>query len=247
MYARFILIMAFCLVDLHGALAGPPFVTDDPEPVDFRHWELYVASLQEHKQSGSSGTLPHIELNYGAMPNLQIHLISPYAFTHPEEKTTLSGYGDTEVGIKYRFLQETRNRPMLGVFPLVELPTGNSNRGLGSGHFQFFFPVWLQKNWGSWISYGGGGYNINPGTGNRNFWLLGWEIQKDLSRYLTLGGEVYGTTPTVDGGLGELDFNIGGQYNFDEVHHLLFSAGRSIKGVLDFTVYVAFQWTFGPR
>jgi hypothetical protein len=25
-------------------LAGPPFVTDDPVPVDYQHWEVYLAS-----------------------------------------------------------------------------------------------------------------------------------------------------------------------------------------------------------
>ena len=26
------------------AWAGPPFVTDDPEPVELHHWEVYLAS-----------------------------------------------------------------------------------------------------------------------------------------------------------------------------------------------------------
>jgi hypothetical protein len=26
-----------------AALAGPPFVTDDPEPAKYRHWEVYIA------------------------------------------------------------------------------------------------------------------------------------------------------------------------------------------------------------
>ncbi len=247
MHARLLLTTVLWLGYICAAWAGPPFVTDDPEPVEFRHWEVYIASLQQHDPSGSSGTLPHFELNYGAVPNLQIHLILLNAFNHRTGKTITNGYGDTEMGIKYRFFEEAPHRPMVGVFPLVELPTGNSKRGLGSGYFQFFFPVWIQKSEGSWTSYGGSGYNINPGQGNRNFWLFGWEIQRDLSVHVTLGGELYGTTPTVDGALGELDFNIGGQYNFDQVHHLLFSAGRSIKGALDFAGYVAFQWTFGPH
>ena len=26
------------------AWAGPPFTTDDPEPVEYQHWEVYLAS-----------------------------------------------------------------------------------------------------------------------------------------------------------------------------------------------------------
>ena len=30
------------------ASAGPPFITDDPEPTDYQHWELYVFSQGTH-------------------------------------------------------------------------------------------------------------------------------------------------------------------------------------------------------
>ena len=53
--------------------AGPPFDTDDPEPVDYLHWEFYVSSIMEFQHNESNLTLPHIEINYGAIPNLQIH------------------------------------------------------------------------------------------------------------------------------------------------------------------------------
>ena len=246
MLSRLIFVFFLCLIPFYVVWAGPPFVTDDPVPVDLRHWEVYIASQQEYDPSGGGGTLPHIEINYGAISNLQVHLITSYMVNWPSGRKAVSGYGDTELGIKYRFLQESTSRPMAGIFPLVELPTGNSKKGLGSGHYQFFLPVWLQKSWNSWTSFGGGGYFNNPGEGNRNYWLIGWEIQKDLSPHLTLGGEIFGTTPTVDQGEKEVDFNLGGQYNFDEVHHLLFSAGRSFQGEVDFAFYLAFQWTLGP-
>ena len=28
--------------------AGPPFLTDDPEPVDYQHWEAYLFTLGDH-------------------------------------------------------------------------------------------------------------------------------------------------------------------------------------------------------
>ena len=226
--------------------AGPPFVTDDPEPVDLHHWEFYAASELVRDQSGRSGTLPHFEINYGAAPNLQIHMILPIAFVRPEGGPRESGLGDIELGLKYRFVQETEGRPMIGLFPLVELPTGNSDRGLGNGETQAFFPVWLQKSWGAWTSYGGGGYFVNPGSGNKDYWLGGWEIQRDLGESLTLGGELFGTTAQVEGGKGAINFNIGGQFNLGQKHHLLFSIGRSFSQEPDLTAYVAYQLTVGP-
>jgi hypothetical protein len=240
-----LLTLAISLLAAAHAWAGPPFVTDDPEPVDLHHWEVYVSSIYLHDASGTAGTLPHIEVNNGAAPNLQLHIIVPYAFAQGGCVGPLFGVGDMELGFKYRFLQEAKNRPMAGIFPLLEVPTGNAERGLGSGHLLAFLPVWLQKSWGPWTSYGGGGYWINPG--GENYWLTGWLLQKDLSRALTLGGELFYTTPSDVGASSQFNFNLGGQYNFDEGHHLLFSAGRSLHGDIQLMTYVGYQWTFGPR
>jgi len=100
-----------------GLLAGPPFVTDDPEPVDYQHWEFYIASQHFQTSDGWSGTAPHIELNYGVITNVQLHLIAPLAYDAPKNGAAQYGYGDTELGVKIRFLQETSLLPQAGVFP----------------------------------------------------------------------------------------------------------------------------------
>jgi len=69
----------------HIAQAGPSYVTDDPEPVEHKHWEFYLASQLAHDSSGWSGTSPHVEINFGAIPNLQLHLIAPVAFNAPAD------------------------------------------------------------------------------------------------------------------------------------------------------------------
>ncbi len=223
------------------AHAGPPFVTDDPEPVDYHHWEVYAATLGTRDDAGLHGTLPHVEVNYGAAPGLQLHVILPLAYAGDAH-----GLGDTELGAKYRLLDETPHRPQLGVFQLLEVPTGSASRGLGGGHLQAFFPLWAQKSWGPWMAYGGGGYWVNPSDDNRNYWLTGVVVQRDLSAHLTLGGELYATTPAaVDAG-SELNINLGGQYNFNEGHHLLFSIGRGLHGETTLLYYLAYQWTLGP-
>ena len=33
------------------AFAGPPFLTDDPEPVDYRHWEAYLFSAYDRSSA----------------------------------------------------------------------------------------------------------------------------------------------------------------------------------------------------
>ena len=226
--------------------AGPPFVTDDPEPVEFRHWEVYLGSQYEHRNDGASGTLPHVEVNYGVIPDLQLHLIAPLAFDAPSGASRQFGYGDTELGAKYRFIGEAEGRPQVGVFPLVELPAGDSTRGLGSGHTQIFLPVWLQKSAGSWMTYGGAGYWINPGVGSRNWWFTGWLVQKRVLSNLAVGAEIFHETAQSSGGKSDTKMNVGVIWDLDDTRHILASVGPTIQGPTGYQAYLAFQFTFGP-
>ncbi len=228
------------------AYAGPPFRTDDPEPVEYRHWEVYLASQGSFDQDQTSLTAPHVELNYGIVPDVQIHLIAPFQYVKPIGEPSHYGYGDTEVGTKVRFIQETDSRPQVGTFPLVILPTGDKDQGLGSGETQAFLPLWIQKSWGPWTTYGGGGYWINPGTDNQNYWFFGWQVQRDLAKYLTLGAEIFRQTPNTVDGKSSTGFNLGAMINFGDLHHVLLSAGKDFSGPNDASYYIAYQLTFGP-
>jgi hypothetical protein len=227
-------------------VVGPPFITDDPQPVDYRHWEVYIASQSFHQFGQYNGTLPHIEVNYGATPNLQLHVIAPMAYFAASGMPTQYGYGDTEVGTKLRLVDETKTRPMIGIFPLIEIPTGSASRSLGSGQYSEFIPLWLQKVFGIWTVYGGGGFWHNPGVGNRDYWFNGITVQIQTTKKLMLGGEIFHTTPQVSGVGDTTAFNVGGQYDFDDGHHLMFSIGTGLHGPDHGTMYAAYQWTYGP-
>lgn len=229
------------------AMAGPPFLTDDPEPVEYQHWEVYIATQYMHDRDQDSATLPHLEINYGIMPNVQIHLIAPLVYVKPEGSGSQYGYGDTELGVKFRFIQETDHIPQVGIFPLVEIPTGDSNEGLGNGKTQYFLPIWLQKSWGAWTTYGGGGYWINPGEGNKDWWQFGWLIQRDINKALTLGTELYYKTASSSNSNDTTGYTVGAVINITENHHMLLSIGQDISGPNYLSVYIGYQLKFGPQ
>lgn len=230
-----------------GVRAGPPFLTDDPEPVDLNHWEFYVFGQGDRTFGYNSISGPAIEMNYGVAPNTQLHLIAPVASFSAAGGSLATGYGDTEIGVKFRFLNETDSLPQVGVFPLVELPTGNSAEGLGNGLTWYRLPLWLQKSWGPWTSYGGGGVDLNSAPGQRNSGFAGWLIQRDLGKYLTLGTELFWQGTDAVGGRGSVVANIGGSVNFTEGFNLLFSAGRSVSGERHTVWYLGLYWTGGPE
>jgi hypothetical protein len=240
-----VIMIACCLACTSpSVLAGPPFVTDDPEPVNYHYSEFYIGAQQTKSTGGRSGTLPHIEYNYGAAPDVQLHMTIPYAFNNPASGTTERGIGDTEFGVKYRFIQETENSPMVGAFPILLTHTGNSNKGLGAGSAQLFLPLWIQKKWGAWQSYGGGGYWVSHTTDIKNHWFAGWQVQKEISEHISLGGEIFHNTEQVTGQESSTGFNIGGDYNFDGHNHLLFSAGKGLRNATltnQSSTYLAYQ------
>lgn len=136
---------------------------------------------------------------------------------------------------------------MAGIFPLMEVPTASKARGLGTGQAQSFLPLWLQKSNGPWTTYGGGGYWINPGAGNRNYWYLGWLLQRDITKWLTLGAEIFHNTPAAAGAPHEIGYNLGAIVNFTDTHHFICSAGTDIKGPASFFFYAAYLITWGPE
>lgn len=238
------------------AWAGPPFVTDDPEPVEHKHWELYLGSQYSNNKDTASGTVvsgtaPHFEVNYGVIPDTQLHMIVPLAYNHPKGESTQYGLGDMELGVKYRFLHETETTPQAAVFPIVILPTGDDKKGLGEGHVQVLLPLWIQKNWGPWTTYGGGGYGIkriDPKPGDRNFLQLGWLVQREINKTVSVGAEIFHfTRKNDDEQHNRTGFNVGSTINLSEDHHILLSAGRDIISDNRFSAYVAYQWTFGPH
>lgn len=231
------------------AVAGPPFRTDDPVPVDYQHGELYLFAQGTQAKGTNEGVAPGIEANYGFIPNGQLHVILPAAAYSREDGSTNWGYGDTELGVKYRFIDGGPDESglMVGAFPIVVLPTGNEHLGLGGSDTQVFLPLWLQKNSGPWTTYGGGGYWVNPGTGNQNYWFFGWLLQRQITDHLMLGGELFHETADTVDGVDNTGFNLGGVYDFSESSHFLFSAGTGIQNAEQtntFSYYLGYLFTF---
>jgi hypothetical protein len=233
------------------ALAGPPFLTDDPEPVDLHHYEFYVFSTLDRSFGVNNIAGPAFELNYGAAPNLQLHIIAPLAVARPDRGATTAGMGDIELGVKYRFVQEKRARPQIGVFPMLEVPSGDAARGLGNGKLWARLPLWVQKSWGpesrQWMSYGGGGYVVNRAPGMRDHPFFGWLVQRDVAKRLTLGGEWFNPGRELSAGRNTHLANAGGIYKFTERFNLLFTAGHSVAGDRHTVAYLALYWTWGPE
>jgi hypothetical protein len=233
---------------LNSAIAGPPFVTDDPEPVAYRHWEVNYALTKTWHTAGTSIGIPSVDINYGVIPDVQLH-IQPRYSREIDGASGQGGFDDTEVGVKYRFLnrEDSKSSTMVGVYPIYRLPTGNTKLGPDRRMGQFFLPLWFQLDADPWTIYGGPGYRINPGTGNKNSIFTGATVLYRLSEFLQLGGEVFHETSTSDDAKSTTGFNVGGIRKLTEDYNLLFSAGKGLQNASStnqFSVYLAIQAHF---
>ena len=144
------------------AIAGPPYDTDDPVPTDYHHWEVYNfvgGTRVAHAFEGAVG----VDLNYGGFRDVQLTATVPVDSVRGEDAR--AGFGDLEVGAKYRFVHREKQGMSVAVFPRLILPTGRDNLGKVGA----LLPVWAEKDWKHWSLFGGGGRAINPGAGNRDY------------------------------------------------------------------------------
>ena len=114
---------AFLSVRPSGAQAGPPYQTDDPDPVPYRHFEAYIFSLSDTtKAAGTACAGPtSFEMNYGAASRLQWHLVIPFEQNFAPDGIVTHCIGDTELGAKVKLLSESKFLPETGIFPFVEV------------------------------------------------------------------------------------------------------------------------------
>ena len=92
-------------------------------------------------------------------------------------------------------------------------------------------------------TYGGAGYTINPGAGNKNPVFLGWELQYDFSQVFTFGGEIYFQSADATDSKSTVAFNAGGSVNFSSKMHFIFSLGHSLMNENFFSSYAGLLWT----
>lgn len=221
------LLGALSLAMAAPALAGPPYQTDDPAPTDLKHWEIYNFVDVDGAGSDFAGE-GGLDLNYGAAPELQLTATLPLAFTHQEPGGWNGGAGDVELGAKYRFAKDENGGLQAAIFPRLILPTSAAD--LGGRRTRLLLPLWVQKDFGRTSLFGGGGFEINPGSGNRNFWQAGIAATHDFTDRLQLGAELYWQSADIRGGDNLAGADIGMIRKLGGPFELLAAGGPTFTG-----------------
>jgi hypothetical protein len=224
-------IAALTLFAMAGAAsAGPPFLTDDPEPTDLHHWEIYnfvSGSHVAHDTAGQAG----FDINYGGAKDLQLTAVVPLDYDHADRFR--AGLGDMELAAKYKFIHQGAGSalPDISFFPRVYVPT--AGRRFGNGRVALLLPLWAEKDAGAWSLFGGGGYTINPGEGQRDYWHGGVGLVRKITSRLQLGVELFHFGPDADDARPFTQLNVGALWRLSPHWSLIGSAGPGIQHARD--------------
>jgi hypothetical protein len=241
---RYLAVLIGAFWALNGPVrAGPPYVTDDPQPTDDAHYEIYLFDGGTRTRDGTGGAAG-IDFNYGGASDLQLTAVLPLVFDRSAGAGTATGLGNIELAAKYRFLHTQDIGWDIAIFPRVFLPAGSP--AVGERHTSLLLPVWVGKGWGQWSTFGGGGCEIHRGGDSKDFCLMGWALTRKIAR-LQIGTELYHRTADTRGGRASTGVGAGFTYDLSDRYHVMGAMGPGIQNAGStnrYSWYTALLFTF---
>ena len=203
------------------AIAGTPYLTDDPAPTEPGRWEIYAFTAGEGGHSALDADAG-LDLNYGVAKDVQLTATLPLSFAHEPHERWRNGPGDAELGLKYRFINDEKHGFSAAISPRAILPTSKLE---SQGRTRFLLPVWVAKDFtGGTSLFGGGGYEVNRGSGNRGFWQAAAAVTQVVSARMSVGAEITRQGPDSKDGTAQTRAGVGSTIMLS-AHHGLFVSG----------------------
>jgi hypothetical protein len=229
---------------MRSAIAGPPYVSDDPEPTEYQHFEIYAFTNGMTTRDGTAGQ-SGIDFNYGAAPDLQLTATVPAGFDRPVGNGTSVGLSNIELAAKYRFLHQDGFELDVSIFPRVFLPSGSNT--VGDNRVSLLLPVWVQKDWnGGWSAFGGGGCTVSDRRAV-DFCQAGAVLTYQLLPKLQVGAELFHQTADSSGAPESSSVGVGLRYDLNDNYHLLGYVRREIENANEtnrYSWYASVLFTF---
>jgi len=148
---RFCLFVILFLLTMGSASAGLPLLTDDPDTPGDKHWKINVACILNKYQTESTYEAPNLDLNYGVGDNIHIKYEVPWLILHEQGIGTQTGLGNSNFGVKWRFLDEEQYGVNMSTYPQYEFNSLTSRLAatcrdpeLGDGLKDIGAPQWMR-------------------------------------------------------------------------------------------------------
>jgi hypothetical protein len=166
-------------------------------------------------------------MNYGLGPRIQLNYQVPYLLVSDQGQPLQSGLGNSQVAVKWRFLQGQNWN--LSTYPRLEFnnPTASVDRGLAEQGPAFLLPLEITKKVGPVDVNFEAGYWFSRHATDQD--IVGLAFGHQATKKLEVLGELYHFA-NIHGGDRDDTFDGGGRYEFHHGLLFLFMAGRSFSG-----------------
>ncbi|MEW6416929.1 MAG: transporter [Nitrospirota bacterium] len=151
LFALSSLLSAFCFVV--NSYAAHPLITDDTgtQGKDKFEFELGGEYGHEDEDGVTENSMEIVPVfAYGITDDIDIELCVPYLYVRTKETeiTTEAGFSDVEIDLKWRFYE--KDGLSFALRPLISLPTGDEDRGLGAGKVGYSLLLFVTKEVKPW-------------------------------------------------------------------------------------------------
>jgi hypothetical protein len=208
-------------------IGSPPLITDDPGTPGKGHWEINVGYSMANRPGQRDTELPLLDFNYGFAEGWQIAYEVPYLTQHTEGEERLAGWGNSGLGVKWRFHDGGETGFSTSVSPRAEFNTPGTNsrdRGLVESGTTFVLPFEFEK------AIGPVTLNLEAGHEFRtdaDSWIYGVAVSRDMAPKLAAGIELAGTaSSSLD--RSSLTLNVGLAFDVNEKNSFMVSVGREL-------------------
>jgi Putative MetA-pathway of phenol degradation len=211
------LVWCLSLVLMQPVFAGPPYVSDDPEPTDYQHFEIYTFNSGTNTRDGTDSETG-VDVNYGAALDLQLTATLPLGFSFPSGGTRQFGLSNIELAAKYRFLHQATFGWDVAVFPRIFIPSASN--AVGDREASVLLPIWVQRDLGNgWTTFGGGGCQVYT-EASLDSCIAGWVLTRQILSNLQVGAELFHQSAT-SVMPASTSLGIGVIYDVNKTFHLL--------------------------
>jgi len=227
--------------------AIPPLVSGDIPTADHGTYELFFGYVLKDGGAVTEEEIPFWELVYG-LTNVQELTIEAPIVRRDDLPGTTTGVGDVIIGTKYRLIGEPAADSGLSASLEVKLPTGDEQRGLGSGAVDVDLRARGGLEFGREVVYFNLGHSWVGEEGRDNTWFYSAVWDHPVRRNLRLLTEVYGKTASESGTPNTLAGTVGIKWRLPHRQQLQASIGRSLRhdtaGGPDLRVYAGWRRDF---
>jgi len=184
-----------CIVSSH-AMAAHPLITDDTGTQGKGNFQLEVNGEYAHdddKGITTNTSQPTATLSYGLIDTIDVILGVPYLFVRTKDENGTSneeGISDLSLEMKWRFYE--KNGLSFALKPGITLPSGDYEKGLGSGRVTYHVFLITTREAKPWAFHLNVGYirNENKVDEQKDIWHASLAATVEVIKDLKLVGNV---------------------------------------------------------